>query len=197
LRRYTIRMFDDLNDDPEPANKSTGTQRTGSKYEFDVTHEEAIALAEVLKQRQDEGFKPKAKIALREDHEDAPPSVEDHFLENLGDDVVYVGYRRDPSTRNTSLSQEEYDDTETSEFTEGMATELWRLLTARGGAELQEMFGGSLDEPAGRIHAGHPQGAGLDEREYVVFKWRDTEHARTNDFEKVREEYEIHGADGE
>lgn len=171
--------LDELEFTDEPEEKgSTGSGKTRStKYKLDVSKEAVVKLAELLKNRQEAGYKPKGTIPLRENHSDAPPSIEGLFLSELDDEVEYVGYRRKPER--SSLSQEEYDDTETSQFTEGLCTDLWKSMIVEAGDEYQEVFGGSADEPSGRLHVGKPYTADLDERNQVVVRWRDTENSRT------------------
>lgn len=160
-------------DEAESAGSSGGGSRQTAKYEVDVTEGAGRRIAEILKARMDEGDKPKGALPLRADHEDAEPSVETFFLSELKDDVKYVGYRR-----KRQMEEHDYNDTETSQFTEGLGTDLWRALIREEGEAIQDVFGGTVDEPAGRLHAGSERNADLEDREKMVFRWRDTDKAK-------------------
>lgn len=160
-------------DEGEDAGSSGEGRSQTAKYDIEVAEGAGKQIAQLLKGRMDDGKKPKGKIPLRADHEDAEPSVETYFLEELDDDVKYVGYRR-----KRQMDEDDYEATETSQFTEGLGTDLWRALIREEGEAIQEVFGGTVEEPAGRLHAGSERNADLDDREYMVFRWRDTDNAK-------------------
>ena len=164
--------FDGFQDEPESEGGSGDGRSRTAKYEIDITPGATKKVAEFLKNRADAGNKAKGKLPLRADHEDGEPTVETFFLGDLKDDVEYVGYRR-----KRQMEEEDFEETETKQFAEGLGTDLWRAMIGEGGEEMQEVFGHTSEDPGGRIHAGSERNADLDDREYMVFRWRDTDKA--------------------